>query len=715
MNASVSASDKKTSGIARYSDFLLAGAVVAILGLMVLPLNTLFIDFLVAINICCGIGLLLVAIYIPSPVAFSSFPSVLLIYTLFRLALSIATTRLILVEANGGHVIQTFGEVVAGGSLVVGVVVFIIITIVQFIVVAKGAERVAEVAARFTLDAMPGKQLSIDSDLRAGLIDKDEAKRRRKNLEIESQLHGSLDGAMKFVKGDAIAGIIIICVNLIGGIAVGVLRDGMSISVAVHTFSILTIGDGLVTQIPALLGAISAGLIVTRTVGDERDSHLGEAVTRQILSQKKVMLVTGLMAILLALVPGFPIAIFLGLSLTLLTIALYQSGNTVKDIPRIVKTRSLSSQESVQATQNAVEQIVPIKLVVSQDISESIGFENIQRVASNVRQLIHAEIGVPVPSIKVEAKNSLSKDSYRIELFGTPAYSGELKKGYRTIEFKPGITKIKDEWEKEIGNPIRSDLPLILVGGSTKSLEIGDGINLLDTDESLSWILNEILKKNAAHLLGIQEANALVTRLNLDCPELVKEVLRVIPLQRLSEVMKRLIDEGLSISNLRDLFESLADAGQREKDIGMLAEYGRIGLRREICHQYASPDRIINAVTLAPNVENLIIQTLRANSAVPPAIDPAITKQLIASLEKQIFVHPTRLVLLTPIEIRRHVRKLIEYRLPSLPVLSYQELTGDIKVQVVNRVPLQASNDGIAPQQDRRSLSEKGLSLSAAE
>jgi type III secretion protein V len=715
MNMQVNTPSSKLSGIARYSDFILAGVVMAILGLMVLPLNSSFVDFLVALNICCGIGLLLVAIYISSPIAFSSFPSVILIYTLFRLSLSIATTRLILVEGHGGHVIQTFGEVVAGGSLVVGVVVFIIITIVQFIVVAKGSERVAEVAARFTLDAMPGKQLSIDSDLRSGLIDKDEAKRRRKNLEIESQLHGSLDGAMKFVKGDAIAGIIIICVNLVGGIAVGVLRDGMTIANAVHTFSILTIGDGLVTQIPALLGAISAGLIVTRTVGDENDRHLGEAVTRQILSQNKVMLVTGAMALVMSVVPGFPFVIFVGLALVMFTVALYQGGHKIKDLPNLVKTGSLFKPDNTQKNQTVNTHIASVKLIVSKEIIDLIGLEGTQRSVVTAREQIHSGVGIPISNIRVDISAHLNVNEFSIELFGTPAYLGVLQKDCRIIQFKAGATKISPEWKINYTSPIKADLPVCLVPITQVSSELSQSVTLLEAEAGLSWIVSEVLKKNAAHLLGIQEANALINRLTLDCPELVKEVLRVIPLQRLSEVMKRLVDEGLSIANLRDLFESLADAGQREKDIGMLAEYGRIGLRRQICYRYASEKGMINAISLAPNIENLITQTLRSNNGAPPSIDPAIIKQLLISLENQIATQPSMLVLLTSVEIRRHVRKMVEHRFPSLSVLSYQELTGDIKVQVISRVPLQASNDGSAVPGERSVAPVKELSASAAE
>ncbi|MDE0855937.1 MAG: FHIPEP family type III secretion protein, partial [Nevskia sp.] len=297
---------------------LLALGVVAIVALMILPLPLLLVDALVACNILFGVSLLLLAIYIPGPTAFSSFPSVLLLTTLFRLSLSIAITRLILLDADAGRIIETFGQLVAGGNLVVGIVVFLIITVVQFIVIAKGAERVAEVAARFTLDAMPGKQLSIDSDLRSGLIDKDEARRRRRRLEVESQLHGALDGAMKFVKGDSIAGIVIIIINILGGLAVGVLQLGLPLSEAVRTYSILTIGDGLVGQIPALLSSIAAGLIVTRTASEDGDQHLGAAIGREITGHPRVILIGGLLALFLALVPGFPWPVFAALGLSLI-------------------------------------------------------------------------------------------------------------------------------------------------------------------------------------------------------------------------------------------------------------------------------------------------------------------------------------------------------------------------------------------------------------
>ena len=311
-------------GAVRPADLMLIVAVVAIVALLILPLPAIMIDMLVATNIAIGLLLLLSTLHITKPLDFSTFPTVLLLSTLFRLSLSIATTRMILTTAEGGHIIQQFGEMVAGGNLIVGLVVFLIITVVQFIVISKGAERVAEVAARFSLDAMPGKQLSIDSDLRSGLIGKDEARERRRTLELESKLHGSLDGAMKFVKGDAIASIVIVLINLVGGLAVGVFSHGMEAGEAMQVFSILTIGDGLVAQIPALFSAMAAGLLVTRTTDESRDGSLGPAIVQQIGSKPKVLAPAAILCLLMALIPGFPAAVFIGIAFALGSAAAWQ-------------------------------------------------------------------------------------------------------------------------------------------------------------------------------------------------------------------------------------------------------------------------------------------------------------------------------------------------------------------------------------------------------
>ena len=380
---------------AGYSDLILAGGVLLIMALMVLRLPTPLIDALVAVNISLGVCLLLVSIYIPSPVMFNSFPSVLLISTLFRLALTVATTRLILLEADAGSIIQAFGTFVAGGNLVVGIVVFIIITVVQFIVIAKGAERVAEVSARFTLDAMPGKQLSIDSDLRSGLIEKEEAKRRRKTLESESQLNGALDGAMKFVKGDAIASIVIVVVNLAGGLTVGIAQHGLGFGEALETYSILTIGDGMVAQIPALLGAMAAGLVVTRTTSDD-DRHLGKTIGRQLGAQPRALLLTAVMALLLAMTPGFPALIFIAIA-----VLLFLSSGVLANLRSNGKARTSADAADVnRATSDqltAVSISKPLVIELPEQLSAQIGLENASSCIERARREVIDEYGVPLP------------------------------------------------------------------------------------------------------------------------------------------------------------------------------------------------------------------------------------------------------------------------------------------------------------------------------
>jgi type III secretion protein V len=631
-------------GAGAYSDVILAFGVVAIVALMILPLPTALMDALLAVSISIGVGLLLIAIYIPSAVAFSSFPSVLLISTLFRLSLAVATTRLILLDADAGHIVETFGKLVAGGNLIVGLVVFLIITVVQFIVIAKGAERVAEVAARFTLDAMPGKQLSIDSDLRSGLIDKDDAKRRRRLLETESQLHGALDGAMKFVKGDAIAGIVIIIVNLLGGLAVGVLQKGMAVGDALVTYSILTIGDGLVMQIPALLAAISAGLVVTRTAGDEQDRHLGEAISRQIVAQPRVLLITGIIALFLAMVPGFPSLIFtaVGALLLMASGALSPQG--------IARFRSKLRGEPMQAVvpvanvtgEPEFPTLAPLIVEISAADRTQLELPQLEREFARLRESLYQDLGVIFPAAQVRFVEDLPAQHFRARLFEVPTVATQWKAGFRG----------------------------------------------LDPAQFIALHLAQILRRQAAQFLGIQEVNTLIGKMSAEYPDLVKELLRVIPLQRLSDILKRLVDESVSIRNLRDIFESLAEAGQREKDVVLLAEYARIGLKRYLSSRHAGADRALLAMLLHPELEDKIRQSIRVSSGgAHLALDPDLAGRILANLRNQRSgtgaegTRPT--ALLTSLDVRRHVRKLIEAEFFELPVLSYHELAPEIAVKPV--------------------------------
>jgi len=620
-----------------YSDIVLAFGVVAIVALMILPLPTAIIDVLLAVNMSIGVGLLLVAIYIPTPIAFSSFPSVLLISTLFRLSLAIATTRLILLDANAGHIIDTFGKLVAGGNLIVGLVVFLIITIVQFIVIAKGAERVAEVAARFTLDAMPGKQLSIDSDLRSGLVDKEDAKRRRKHLEIESQLYGALDGAMKFVKGDAIAGIVIIIVNLLGGLGIGVLQRGLSVGDAAVTYSILTIGDGLVSQIPALLSALAAGLVVTRTASEVNDRHLGAAISRQVLAQPRVLLITGLIALFLALVPGFPKIVFVILGLGLLTGGVLLSPQGWRSIfNRNAGTVSEASTEDA-GTETQFEIAAPLTVEVASASRARFDLGKFQRENKSLRESLHQELGIVFPLAQARFSEDLSDGAYVFRIFEVPTANG-------------------------------------LLAPEDSSIDMSQ--------------LAKVLRRHAAQFLGIQEVNALIASMSREYPDLVKEMLRVITLQKVAEVLRRLAEEGVSIRNLRDVFESLVDAGQREKDVLLLTEYARIGLKRYLSNRHADTDRALQALLLHPQLEDKIRQSIRVTGGTSHlALDPDLAARILANLRIQRADFSEKSskppALLTSLDVRRYVRKLIETEFFDVPVLSYHELAPEVTVRPV--------------------------------
>ena len=620
-----------------YSDLVLACGVLLIMALMVLRLPTPLIDALVAVNIMLGVCLLLLAIYIPSPVMFNSFPSVLLISTLFRLALTVATTRLILLEADAGNIIQAFGTFVAGGNLVVGVVVFLIITVVQFIVIAKGAERVAEVSARFTLDAMPGKQLSIDSDLRSGLIEKDEAKRRRETLEAESQLNGALDGAMKFVKGDAIASIVIVVVNLAGGLTVGLAQHGLGFGEALETYSILTIGDGMVAQIPALLGAMAAGLVVTRTTSDD-DQHLGSAIGRQIMAQPRALLLTAAMALLLAMTPGFPTLIFVGISVLLFLssgiLARPRSNGTQQDRSAVVVRQDEKSSTPVSIA-------TPLLIELPEPLSAELGFEQVSACIERARSEVIDQCGIPLPAAEVRVDAEL--DEVRVRVFDTVATAAAAAEH--------------------------------------------DG----DAASRLTERIRAVLLCRARDFVGIQEVTQLLELAAADYPALVREVSRFVSNQQIAEVLRNLVDEGISVRNLRSILESLAEYGEREKHPAELSEIVRIGLKHQITGSCLQEDRKLAAIAMTPEVEAVIRAGLHPT---PAGVVLTLNNGVMSPLREGIGVavdeagHELAPVLLVPADIRRHVSHLIAATLPRLRVVSFAELLPDVTIDLKAKVSL---------------------------
>jgi len=614
--------------IARFSDLFLVAGIVAIVALMVLPLPLWLIDMLVAVNIASGLVLILIAVYVAGPLEFSVFPSVLLMTTLFRLALSIATTRLILLHADGGHIIATFGKMVAGGNLVVGLVVFLIITVVQFIVIAKGAERVAEVAARFSLDAMPGKQLSIDSDLRSGLIDKDEAKRRRRTLELESKLHGSLDGAMKFVKGDAIAGIVIILINLLGGLAIGVLQKDLSLGEAVHRYSILSIGEGMVAQIPALLGAMAAGLLVTRTNDDENDRHLGDAIRKQLGAKPRVHMMAAGICLLLAMVPGFPPLVFglLALVFGLAGVMLTAKGRDwlTERMPQFSARRGKPEPAAFKTAQPRVRPCVPLLLELPQSMLGDGGLAVTRAVEAMLDEL-QLDQGLPLPRLALHGR--LGRAGWRLLAHEVPLSEGDQA----------------------------------------------------DDAQALAEQVRQALRRHAPIFIGIQETSELLTRAQAELSDVVKEVLRALPVQKVTEVLRRLASEEVSIRNLRDILEALADASQREKDVQALTEMTRIALRRQTHHRIC-PSGELQALLLSPELEGLLRQSLHVSSGVTQlAVAPDVARQFAAEVQSQVdALRPQAIV--CAVDLRWHLRKLVEAECFDTPVLSFHELLPTLRL-----------------------------------
>jgi type III secretion protein V len=627
--------------LARFSDLVLVAGVIAIVALMILPLPALAIDTLVAVNMLCGIVLLLLAIYIGAPIEFPAFPSVLLVTTLFRLALGVATTRMILLEGHAGHIIDAFGSMVAGGNLVVGLVTFLIITVVQFIVIAKGAERVAEVAARFSLDAMPGKQLSIDSDLRAGLIDKHEARRRRHALELESKLHGNLDGAMKFVKGDAIAGIVIIVINLVGGLAVGVMQRGMDMSSALVKYSILTIGDGLVSQIPALLAAMAAGLIVTRTTGDETDRHLGDSIRKQVLAKPRVLLVAGGISFLMAAVPGFPAVVFIAAGATLgLTGAMLTPGLR----ERVLELTGRSDRDDrlageglpvvARSAEVVPQPMVMLLLEVSGPQARQLDPADLAHRLDAVLRDFNLRLGVALPQVALHFDPSVPRSSWQLLAFEVPIARG---------------------------NEVR------------------------DVSADLVTPAAHALRRQCPLFIGSQEVSTLFARAAEEMPDLVKEAQRLVPVPRFAEVFRRLVEEEVGVRNLRALLGGIVESADRDSDVHTLTEFARIALRRELCHRHA-PDGVLRTLLLDPALESHLKESVRTAGHVQQlAIDPPLAERLVAAVRAEVARSGTH-VLLTTIEVRRHLRKLIEHELFDVAVLSFHELIPSLRMEVTGRV-----------------------------
>jgi len=675
------------------NDIVLAVLIVSIIFMMILPLPTALIDVLIGTNMTLSAVLLMVAMYLPSPLAFSSFPSVLLITTLFRLGISIATTRLILLQADAGHIIETFGNFVVGGNLVVGLVVFLILTIVQFVVITKGAERVAEVAARFSLDAMPGKQMAIDADLRAGAIDMDEARTRRLLIEKESQLYGAMDGAMKFVKGDAIAGLIIVAVNLLGGILIGTMQRGMTAAESVQVYSILTIGDGLITQIPALFIAICAGIIVTRVQAGTEPSNVGKDIGSQVLAQPKALLIAAAIAAGMGLIPGMPTLTFFVLGAVVSTV-----GYVLLRASRKSKAGGpgapddTGDEADIEGASDAPQfaPTLPVIVDIASNLRDAFDPDELKNEFARLRRGLYFELGVPFPEIQLRFNAALPDGAYQLLLFEVPVASGQLRAGHILVrDSTQNLQALQVPFDTAPN--FLPHIPTVWADETLRDTLEAASMSFMTPVQILVWHQGYVLKKHAADFLGIQETRYLMTSMESEFPDLVKEVLRVMPVQKIAEIMQRLVAEDISLRNLRSVLGALTEWGQKEKDTVLLTEYVRVSLKGHISHKYSNTQGLLLAYLLAPAVEEAIRGAIRQTSAGSYlALEPELGKRLLDNIRNTVGqVSPVnKPVLLTSMDIRRYVRKMVETDLYELPVLSYQELTADVNVQPLARIEL---------------------------
>jgi type III secretion protein V len=703
----------KTSGLSlmRYSDLVLAALVVGVVGMMIIPLPTFLLDILITTNISMSVVLLLVSIYINNALKIAAFPSILLITTLFRLGLNVSSTRLILLQADAGTVIQSFGDFVVAGNLVVGAVVFLILTLIQFIVIAKGSERVAEVAARFTLDAMPGKQMSIDADVRAGTIDMDAARRMRSSLQRESQLYGSMDGAMKFVKGDAVAGILITLINIIGGLLIGVMQRGMSAGEAATLFTRLTIGDGLVSQIPALLIATSAGIVVTRVASEEEGTHLGRDIGTQILAQPKAIALAAGLLVALAIIPGLPTVPFLVLAVVLGAVAYSRRPSRTRKRSRgrrgTVAARGLSplssgasqtdddeaEEDQAFAPPAAVGLEVGTALTVYVD-TEQEGGQLVSELVPGLRELLYGELGVILPGVHVRGDApGLPPDEYRILMAEVPVASGRID-GERHIVWTAaedvsalGIGDVREE------NPPGVAPPACSIPAASASTLLEAGQSIVEPSTLMVLHLGQVLRLHADELIGIQETQHLLDSLERTHPALVSEVIpRVVSVQLLSDILSRLLNEGIGIRNMREILETLAEPGPPEKDPLLLAERVRQGLRRYITHRYTDPQGNLRAFVLDPAIEEVIRESIQKTASGNfLALEPELAQEIVAAVRTQAELIPSdepMPVVLTNPDIRRYLRRLLEADFPSLSVLCFNELMPTVNVQLVARLSL---------------------------
>ncbi|MDD3238288.1 MAG: flagellar biosynthesis protein FlhA [Candidatus Gastranaerophilales bacterium] len=689
------------ANIFKNNDIVLAVGLVVIVCMMVLPLPAPLLDFLLTINISLSVIIMLVCLFTKEPLEYSTFPVILLISTIFRLGLNVSSTRLILLNGEAGQVISAFGEFVVGGNYVVGFIIFAILVIINFMVITGGAGRVAEVSARFTLDSMPGKQLSIDADLNSGLINEEQAKYRRKKLEREADFYGTMDGASKFVKGDATAGIIITVINIVAGLIIGVWQLKMDIMQALSTYTILTVGDGLVSQIPALLISFATGLIISRAAG--QDTSLGDDIKKEMFSNPVVLSVVSVLLLFLGLVPGMPTVPFGFVSLivgylafiknkakkeqALLDKQKQEDDEKAAKLEKVAKKRKKATRESVMELLaiEAIEIEIGYRLVPLLDAEQ--GGDLLERIAQ-IRRQTALDLGIVLPSIRVRDNLQLPPNNYQIKLKGVPIETGEIyvdrclamnSMGTEDANIK-GISSIEPAF----------GLPATWVEEKDKEMVEAQGYTVVSPSAVVSTHITEVIKKNAAEILSRADVQQLIDNLKKEVSEdYVNDLMKEISAAEVQQILQNLLRERLSVRDLKTILETASLQSKISKNPDFLTEQVRQALARSICKQNLADTGELLVITLAPDVETTIAQGVSPDGQ-SLMLDPGFTKSLLDNLnyelEKSISNYGNQPVILCSSPIRLPFRRLVERTYPQISVMSYNEVSNNIKAKSVGVV-----------------------------
>ncbi len=691
------------STILRNNDIIMAIGLVIIVTMMIIPLPPMLLDILLTLNISLAVIILLVCLFIKEPLEYSSFPIILLVSTIFRLGLNVSSTRLILLYGSAGEVIHSFGQFVVGGNYVVGFIIFIILVLINFMVITGGATRVAEVSARFTLDSMPGKQLSIDADLNSGLINEEQAKARRRKLEREADFYGTMDGASKFVKGDATAGIIITVVNIFAGIVIGVWQLKMDIMTALSTFTILTVGDGLVSQLPALLISFATGLIVSRASG--QDDSLSDDIKREMFSNPTVLAIVSVLLFCLGIVPGMPTLPFIIISLTLAGFAYSKTNKKKKEEAaaaveaqkadeeqinegKIKKKRKKATKESVMELLNVetIEIEIGYRLVPLLDAEQ--GGDLLERIAQ-IRRQTALDLGIVLPSIRVRDNLQLPPNSYQIKLKGVPIENGEVYPD-RSLAMNAsgsdndlninGISAVEPAF----------GLPAIWIEEKDKEVVETYGYTVVSPSAVISTHLTEVIKKNAAEIVSRADIQQLIDNLKKEVSEeYVNDLMKDISVSEVQLIVQNLLKERVSVRDLRTILEVISLQSRVSKNPDYLTEQVRQALARSICKQNLADTGELLAVTLAPDVENVIAQGLSPDGT-SLTLDPDFTRRMLdnlnSELERAISSSGNQPVILCSSPIRMPFRRLIERTYPQIAVMSYNEISNNVKAKSIGVV-----------------------------